>query len=591
MPAEKPFSQLRLQFIDPIQHDYEVVRPVVLFSQPVADRSRETEIPRTTVSDKAKRFVTEGMLGLVDKRTQPAGQQERGFPDPIANYILYLKQLYPPIHYREIVRIIGNKFGYVTNHNKVKRFLDQNPIPVQLELELARFHDFEDAYEARWTVVRLFYEGWNKKSIANLLKLSRQHVTTIIQAFEADGFAGLEDKRTRPADHPHNQMTLPFMEEVFCTQLQYPDAGRFRVHGILENKLGEDTPSERTVGRAMAHNRFWRGAPDPLNPEEAAEPQEAAELPYHPYYCHQYWFIDIRYLVKFEGKWVYSICIIEGISRAIVAGMASRYQDEIAILQLLHAAFSDYGLPWGIVSDNASVFTADAFLDVLDGLEIQPCPIEAGQAWQNLIETQFNVQRRLADAKFIQAETFEEIQDQHAAFLQLFNTTRHWAHRERTDDCLTPIAVLGGRLGRSVSRQQLQRVFRHLQFSRTVNQHGLVSIQRFFIYAERGLAKKRVTIWIYEDRLNIEYKQALLARYDCNVGRKQRQLTAVTNPQLYDTPFVSPQLELFVLDDDQWLKVIQRPPFVPGKAKSGPFAKQLLLWSTELVLYLLLWRL
>ena len=51
------------------------------------------------------------MLGLVDKRTEPAGRQERGFPDPIANYILYLKQLYPPIHYREIVRIVGNKFG------------------------------------------------------------------------------------------------------------------------------------------------------------------------------------------------------------------------------------------------------------------------------------------------------------------------------------------------------------------------------------------------------------------------------------------------------------------------------------------------
>ena len=208
----------------------------------------------------------------------------------------------------------------------------------------------------------MFYEGWNKKSIANLLKLSRQHVTTIIQAFEEDGFAGLEDKRTRPVNHPENQMTLPFMEEVFRAQLEYPDAGRFRLHGVLEQKMGEETPSERTVGRAMAHNRFWRGAPDPLHPEEAAEQQEAAELPYHPYYCHQYWFIDIRYLVKFEGKWIYSICIIEGLSRTIVAGMASRYQDEIAILQLLHAAFSDYGLPWGIVSDNGSVFTAEAFL-------------------------------------------------------------------------------------------------------------------------------------------------------------------------------------------------------------------------------------
>jgi hypothetical protein len=151
---------------------------------------------------------------------------------------------------------------------------------------------------------------------------------------------------------------------------------------------------------------------------------------------------------------------------------------------------------------------------------------------------------------------------------------------------LTPVAVLGGRLGRSVSRQKLQRVFRHLQFSRTVNQHGLVSIQRFFIYAERGLSRQRVTIWIYEDRLNIEYKQALLARYDCSIGRKKRQLTAVTNPQLYDTPFASPQLEFFVLDDEQWLKVIQRPPFAARKSKSGPFAKQLLLWGTEFVLYL-----
>lgn len=43
-----------------------------------------------------------------------------------------------------------------------------------------------------------------------------------------------------------------------------------------------------------------------------------------------------------------------------------------------------------------------------------------------------------------------------------------------------------------------------------------------------------------------------------------------------------------VLDDDQWLKVIQRPPFAPRKPKSGPFTKQLLLWSTEFVFYIFL---
>ena len=42
-----------------------------------------------------------------------------------------LKQLYPPIKYREIARIIGNKFGYETDHKKVKRFLVNNPIRVR----------------------------------------------------------------------------------------------------------------------------------------------------------------------------------------------------------------------------------------------------------------------------------------------------------------------------------------------------------------------------------------------------------------------------------------------------------------------------
>jgi hypothetical protein len=169
MKPEEPFTQLYLKFTDPIQYDYEIIRPITLYSETVTARSQETETPRTTVSEKARRFVQEGMLGLVDKRSQSTPSREIGYPEPIAKYMLYLKHLYPPIHYREIVRILARKFGYKTNHNKVKRFLERNPVTIQLEMKLEHFHDFEDAYEARWTVVRMFYEGWNKKSIANLL--------------------------------------------------------------------------------------------------------------------------------------------------------------------------------------------------------------------------------------------------------------------------------------------------------------------------------------------------------------------------------------------------------------------------------------
>ena len=40
----------------------EVIRPIVLFSETVAERSRQTDIERTVVGEKACRFVQEGML-------------------------------------------------------------------------------------------------------------------------------------------------------------------------------------------------------------------------------------------------------------------------------------------------------------------------------------------------------------------------------------------------------------------------------------------------------------------------------------------------------------------------------------------------
>jgi putative transposase len=458
-------------------------------------------------------------------------------------------------------------------------------VPLQLEFALESFHEFEDAYEARWTVVRLFYEGWKKQSIAGLLKLSRQHVAHLIEAFERDGFAGLEDKRTRPPNHPHNQLTLPFLEDVFAVQQEYPRAGRFRVHGLLERKLGEDTPSQSSVGRAMAYNRVLRGAPGPWPPPEDRSNREPKPLPFLPLYPHHYWFIDIRYLVRLDGKWVYSICIIEGYSRKILAGMVSRYQDELAILQLLHAAFSEYGAPEGLVSDNGSVFTADAYEHLLQKLEIEPCYIEKRQAWQNLIESQFAIQLRLADAKFEQATSLEEIQEQHAAFVEIFNTINHQAHEAREDGHKTPAAVLGWQRGRPLDPNTLRWAFRHLQFPRIVNQHGLVSVQRFYIYAERGLAKHRVAVWIYENRLHIEYQQTLLARYRSKIDRRRKALKSVSRPQIFATPFASPQLELFELDEAEWRRAWLRPPY-HYRQPQGPLANQLPLLGLKILLWL-----
>lgn len=188
----------------------------------------------------------------------------------------------------------------------------------------------------------MWYAGWNKQRMAGCLQMARSHVYAIIAAFDRDGFEGLEDQRTRPSPHPDDQLTLPWLKEGLDWQQESPRAGRFRIHGLLAPQYGPALPREATVGRAMAINRRVHGAPGPWSStREAPEPAtEARHVPYRPHYRHHLWCVDIRYLVQIEGRWVYRLCILEGYSRTILAGLASEHHDLPALLQLLCAALS-----------------------------------------------------------------------------------------------------------------------------------------------------------------------------------------------------------------------------------------------------------
>jgi hypothetical protein len=66
------------------------------------------------------------------------------------------------------------------------------------------------------------------------------------------------------------------------------------------------------------------------------------------------------------------------------------------------------------------------------------------------------------------------------------------------------VEVLGWVRGRVVDAERRRNLFGRVPFLRIVNPYGLVSIQRFYIYAEQGLARQRVAVWIYEGQLRID---------------------------------------------------------------------------------------
>jgi putative transposase len=70
---------------------------------------------------------------------------------------------------------------------------------------------------------------------------------------------------------------------------------------------------------------------------------------------------------------------------------------------VLHETVSLWGTPGGIVSDSGGAFVSADYERTCHRLGIVVHHIESGQSWQNLIETHFNIQRRMADYKFAQA--------------------------------------------------------------------------------------------------------------------------------------------------------------------------------------------
>lgn len=69
-------------------------------------------------------------------------------------------------------------------------------------------------------------------------------------------------------------------------------------------------------------------------------------------------------------------------------------------------------------------------MDVYAALGIEKLRIEKRQAWQNYIETHFNIARKMADAKFAQARSWEELLAVHRSFVNDYNVQRRLRARK-----------------------------------------------------------------------------------------------------------------------------------------------------------------
>ncbi len=101
------------------------------------------------------------------------------------------------------------------------------------------------------------------------------------------------------------------------------------------------------------------------------------------------------------------------------------------------------------------------------------------------------------------------------------------------------------------------------------------------MYAEEGLAKREVALWLGPEVLTVEYAGEPLARYDVEYSPRTRNLREVKKPQLFETSHrVSvAQLRLFTLEalgEIGWLKALRLDEYSPRSPRRSQILQQTL---------------
>ena len=398
LEAASDFAQLALRFVDQIQWRYALIRPLVLFAdRPARQRAHETPTHPETVRKLRRRFQHQGMLGLLldDVEVVPKEKTPRVSP-AVAEEMARLTALYAGCHARELVRIVFYQLGERIDHKTAQRLWQQSLGVAQEALPLGDSHTQPDRYQARLQVIKLDAQGWEKISLSRFLHVSRPTGDAWIKRFATEHFAGLLDKSSAPKA-PARKVWLPLMIEVYHLQKRHPDAGKFRIGSLLAHP----EISVRPVARIMALNKEV----DDDIPHVRRQGPKRPPQP-HPYKAsrpHQYWFIDGRMMdFALEGvKW-WSLVMLDGSSRTILAGAIAPSEASWVALLVLYTACLRYGAPETLISDSGGAFTSDAFAAVCKRLELhhEPMVRTQGESYKNLMATHCNVQRRLFDYQF-----------------------------------------------------------------------------------------------------------------------------------------------------------------------------------------------
>ncbi len=220
-------------------------------------------------------------------------------------------------------------------------------------------------------------------------------------------------------------------------------------------------------------------------------------------------------------------------------------------------------------------------LAICEALEIEKEYIHKRQSWENLVETHFNVMRRMSQVHFEQVTSWQGAKLAHERFVTDYDAQPHWAHRKRDDNRLSPAEVLGEVSGKLRTPEQLHRMISAMRYLRRLDRFGYVHFRRWKLYGEEALARHPAVIWLHGDALTVEYEETPLAQYTVRYQPDKKHLKTIPQARRFETPYRSPQGLLWELDETMWQLAKQLPDYAPRRRHKKIAALQLPLLFEE----------
>ena len=548
-------TQLVLPFNDvpvtcPVQRRYHIIAPLLAGQSSITEQAQAFNLGYSTVSRWLREFRERGMPGLF-----PASEYARGpyTPERVIVILLYFKCCAPKASARELARVVGSETRHTLHHQTVQTLLER-----YFFWRYAEFTDRlhypvpTDPAARRVEMVKLRVAGWSEKTIAHLLRCSRGTVLKWLRRWLAESQQPpaepnwMQDRS--PVAHRRNWKTsLGTLHAVLQIQRRYGYAGWFRVQGYLEKDYGIQL-GQTTIKKIMRLNRRLHLAPTPAAEVIERESREGPPVSRYPF---EHAFIDLRYLdVQPEKTQLYSCLLMDGYSRTILAGSLTTRQDVGVVLRVYYLALLAWGCWQVIVSDHGSQFESDAFQRVNRRLHIQHAPYPKGHPWQNLIESQFGIQKRSGEYAWARCGTIAAAEDIHRDLIRDHNRLPHFAHRKRNDNKRAPLEVLATARGREIEATTLQRAFDQKAWRRRTDRHGFVRIGRWRVYVESGLPQTPIEVTYWDGALRAEYQTHVLSEHRCEWDEAHHRPGHISGLHCLDHPYHSRQQILF---DPEWV--------------------------------------